>query len=364
MPCPVECIDPSLRSPPTPPWLDLRVDPSVLDGMTRVKDTHPTATTMVVHCAGAHDLSLGAGAAAFDPRSRSSLSIHIDDVSAATMYESELVAIWLALRLAKQLIDSSLTDISIFTPSQRAINDLRTPSAASTGQHLRRALWDYLLRLFDPSTTTTTPTVHIMWCPTNQGLKDHEKALDLAAKSSDPSFSTTISLPFSHAAAVTAVKRAKRSLTSCPPSETDLIRLRGFYDPKSTVKALSTLPRPLSTAIVQLRAGHSALNGHLHWCKRAASPNCELCGCPETVEHFLLICRRYNRPRSVLEADLKKLKAPLSLSTLLFNPSFFPLTATYIRQTWRFAYLRRPLPPHLPIIDSPPPSPPPLRLRP
>lgn len=90
-----------------------------------------------------------------------------------------------------------------------------------------------------------------------------------------------------------------------------MTRLRGLYDPKSTVKALSSLPRPLSTAIVQLRAGHSPLNAHLFWCKRSPSPNCDLCGCPETVDHFLLICQRYNRIRSTLSASfMKKLKTP------------------------------------------------------
>lgn len=354
MSCPIERLDPSLISPPTPSWLDLHVDSSVLTGMNRVKATPSNPNVIVVHGASTHDLYVGAGAAAFAPQYHSSLSVHIDHVSSVTSYEEDLVSIWLPARLAKHLLNPTSTDVFIFSSSQRAINSLRHPGAPSPGQHLWRALWGYLLRLIVPSTTVASwPKVHIVWCPDNQGLEGNERALHLADVASDPSFPTTIPLPFSYLAAMAAVKSARSQLTSSFRSEADLTTLRGYYNPKATVKALLSLPRPLSTAIVQLRAGHSALHGHLHWCKRADSPNCELCGCPGTVEHYMLICRWYNRPRSTLAEALKKIKASLSLSTLLYNPAFFPLTATYIQQTWRFAYLRRPLRPHLPIIDSP-----------
>ncbi|KAG0138926.1 hypothetical protein CROQUDRAFT_10665, partial [Cronartium quercuum f. sp. fusiforme G11] len=48
-----------------------------------------------------------------------------------------------------------------------------------------------------------------------------------------------------------------------------------------------------ASAIAQLRAGHSPLLTFLYRINAANSPNCRLCQQPETVEHYLLLCRRY-----------------------------------------------------------------------
>lgn len=370
--CPMECIDPSHLSPPCPQWLNICPDSDTHSRLAKTRQTDSTHPFLVVHCAGVHILTDGAGAAAYAPTSRSSISSLVHHASSTTSYKTELVALWLAARLAKSLLTPDITNIFLFSPNHCTITSLLNPSEPTSGQSLRRALWNYLLGLNDSAVSGATPTqTHIAWCPADKGLPETEKTRAIAEKAITPSDSpspsphprppSTFPLLFSARAAAAAVKRAKRQLmTLSSPSEAELTRLRGLYYPVNTVKALSALPRPLSTAIVQLRAGHSPLNAHLFWCKRSVSPDCELCGCPETVEHYLLICRRYNRPRSTLSSALKKLKSPLSLTSLLYTPPLCALTAAYIRQTWRFAYLRRPLPPHLPILDSPQPSPPPL----
>lgn len=346
---PVECIDPSLLSPPCPTWLSIRPDPASV----QPNDTSPSQTVLCLGI-GKHHSETGAGAAAYAPMSRKSMSLHIPHPSSSTQSEAELLAIWLAARLAKHLCTPHTTEVVIVSSSHSTVSSLQHPSKPSSGQHLRRALWHFLLGF---NSTDRTIKVRIVWQPSI----DCDTALSCAEKASSAAIPPTISFPIpaSALAVAAAIKRAKRRLTSSfSPSAADLTRLHGLYDPPATAKALSGLPRPLSTAIVQLRAGHSPLSGHLFWCKRAISPNCDLCGCPETVEHYLLICRRYNRPRASLATALKKTKQPLSLSSLLYNPATFPLTADYIRRTWRFSYLRRPLKPTLPIFDSPPPTPP------
>lgn len=297
----MERIDPLLLSPHRPHWLNLCTESEVLPCLTIARETLSNRNTLIIHCASIHHRSEGASTAAYAPLSHSSFSFAIDHAESSTPYEAEMVVLWLASRLAKSLQSPETTDIDLFSPSLQTVTTLLDPSRPTTGKTLRRALWDYLIRFNSTATPgASVPCLHVRWCPANQGLADSEKALDLAEKaltSPTPS-SSTIPLPFSVQAAKAEFKRAKRRLTmTSSPSETDLNHLmRGFYDPTTTIKALSALPRTLLTMIVQLRAGHSPLNAHLFWCKRAVSPDCELCGWPWTVEHYPLICRRYNQP--------------------------------------------------------------------
>lgn len=244
--CPMECIDPSLRSSPPPYWLNLCTESEALPCLEMAKKTPSTCNTLIVHCAGTHHQSEGAYAAAYAPLSRSSLSFSLDHAESSTSYEAEMVALWLAARLAKTLQSPATLDIHLFSPSLRAVTALLNPSKPTPGQALRRALWDYLTR-FNSTTTpeTAVPNLNVRWCPANHGLADSDKALELAEKASTsptPALST-ISLPSSVQAATAKVKRVKRQLTTTSsPFEADLTRLRGFFDPPTTIKALSALP--------------------------------------------------------------------------------------------------------------------------
>lgn len=134
--CPVERIEPPSLSFPCPPWLDLCIDPSALLGLLRVKDTPLNPSTIVVHATAVHFPSEGAGAEAFAPLPRSSLSHHIHDISSSTLPEAELVALLLAVRLAAHLLTPKSTDVHIFSSSQTAIASLHNPSKPTAGQHL------------------------------------------------------------------------------------------------------------------------------------------------------------------------------------------------------------------------------------
>ncbi|KAJ7750411.1 hypothetical protein DFH07DRAFT_746096, partial [Mycena maculata] len=82
----------------------------------------------------------------------------------------------------------------------------------------------------------------------------------------------------------------------------------------------------------QLRTGHVGLNALLHRIKVV-----DLClkwGVPETVPHYLLVCRRYVSQRSTLRSDLKPL-TPFTLSSLLSHKNI-GLTLNYVKNTDRF----------------------------
>ena len=79
-----------------------------------------------------------------------------------------------------------------------------------------------------------------------------------------------------------------------------------------------TKNRSVETAMTRLRLGHVGLNHHLNKFNMADSPLCETCREPETVEHFLLKCRRYSYQRTRLETALNRLKITNPrISTLL-----------------------------------------------
>lgn len=67
---------------------------------------------------------------------------------------------------------------------------------------------------------------------------------------------------------------------------------------------LATLPRPACSIMVQLRTGHIPLAKYLHRFGRSQTPNCRICQTPETIEHYLRSCRRYDCERTQLRKAL------------------------------------------------------------
>ena len=67
-----------------------------------------------------------------------------------------------------------------------------------------------------------------------------------------------------------------------------------------------------------LRMGHVGLNDYLHRFNMHASNLCQECRAPETIEHFLLYCQKYDLERGNLLQQLRKHNVfGLSVKTLL-----------------------------------------------
>ena len=60
--------------------------------------------------------------------------------------------------------------------------------------------------------------------------------------------------------------------------------------------------RRIETAITRMRLGHAGINQHLYRFELYDSPLCEICRTPETIEHFLLNCPKYDVFRRRLRA--------------------------------------------------------------
>ncbi|XP_045029840.1 uncharacterized protein LOC123472431 [Daphnia magna] len=75
--------------------------------------------------------------------------------------------------------------------------------------------------------------------------------------------------------------------------------------------------RPIQSALIRLRSGHSKLNGTISKWDMDTQPNCPH-GCTETenASHVLLQCPTYSTAREELKQTLEKLKYPMDVPTL------------------------------------------------
>ena len=80
--------------------------------------------------------------------------------------------------------------------------------------------------------------------------------------------------------------------------------------------------------LVQLRTGHCGLNYYLHRFGIKESPLCECGYGKETVEHFLIECRRYRDQRSELRKNVGTRK--MRVDSLLGDPEVVKHTVEYI----------------------------------
>nr|XP_053655865.1 uncharacterized protein LOC128704757 [Cherax quadricarinatus] len=85
--------------------------------------------------------------------------------------------------------------------------------------------------------------------------------------------------------------------------------------------------RSVDVALTRLRVGHSRLAVHLYRLRMTDSLYCPRCPLqPETVEHFLLWCRRYHSARTTLRPALRTLGVhTFTLPVLLNGKGFRPL---------------------------------------
>ncbi|KAJ7312314.1 hypothetical protein DFH08DRAFT_717822, partial [Mycena albidolilacea] len=88
--------------------------------------------------------------------------------------------------------------------------------------------------------------------------------------------------------------------------------------------------RSRCSVVLQMRTGQIGLNAYLHRFNLAPSSHCPLCAVPETVPHYLFLCRAFRRQcfELILELGTTRLTPRLLLgvkadhkSVLTFVPS-------------------------------------------
>ena len=89
--------------------------------------------------------------------------------------------------------------------------------------------------------------------------------------------------------------------------------------------------------LVQLRTGHCRLNHYLH---RFGLKNTSYCECgygKETVEHFLMECRKYKDQRKEMQKQLRRGLGAwgMRMERLLGDPKAIKHTMKYVQETGR-----------------------------
>jgi len=89
-----------------------------------------------------------------------------------------------------------------------------------------------------------------------------------------------------------------------------------------------------ASRLVSLRTGHCQLNSYLHRFNIIDTPLCDCeSGATETVEHYLLLCPRYDRERVKLARSVGV--TGMRVEKLLRRPEFISHTLEYVEETKR-----------------------------
>lgn len=304
-----------------PPWNTSATIPIKIDNLPKEQaksvildfiEDQPD-TTLVVYTDGSAHPEKGLGAAATTGNGETSKQVRLGNADVASNFECELVGIRLGLELAIEAREKATIDrLVIFSDSQAAIKRLTTPLVAKSGQYLTLTIQ----ALFEELSQTTE--ILIRWCPGHVGLAGNEMADKKAGEASALQENNALiqtSLTTTRTHALTPVKKWRGS-------------------PKTDF--------PLQAAFHQLRSNHVQLNAFLFKCRIITFPVCTTCDVAETVEHFLMSCRRFEGARKCLRKELRKEKIKtFSVTVLLNNPRAAQALINFLKLSARLPQLRK-----------------------
>lgn len=284
----------------------------------------------------------GVGAAAIAKTRCGSIRVRrafLGPLSKHTVFEGELGGATLGLDIIAS--EPRITSATILIDNQSSIISL-TKRRPQSAQHLVELFHSQLRKL---RRQRRTFRLHIAWVPGHSDVEGNE-LVDEEAKSAAQGNSTALPKP------LMALLRPPDSLAALKASRKKalakewLLRWRqsergkrsAKFDPtppgKQVLKIYKDLPRRACSIITQLRTGHIGLNSYLSRFRIVDSPFCSHCHVPETVDHFLFQCRRFNTQRHSLRKSLGK--APLTRRSLLGGRGHVRELLRYVHDTRRF----------------------------
>jgi len=260
------------------------------------------------------------------------------------VYAGELEAIHMAVTHVKDLTQM---ESHIFTDSQAAMKSLAKPKRQSGQAIIKRILDEIdMLYLVRPSYA-----LQLAWVPGYVGIERNERA-DQAAKSAATEKINPMILP-------TILKSARANeihqtiereqQNQWVNGKGTAAHLRNITKRNMTKRNLMKRTKPSSQIyrqlskrkhiawIARLRTGHCSLNSYLERFKITDDAICPGCGdAKETVQHFLLVCQKYERERDRMRKMVGV--GGMKMEKLLGDPRRIQYTIEFIESTGRFDF--------------------------
>jgi hypothetical protein len=231
-------------------------------------------------------------------------------------------------------LNSNSDDYRIFSDSQAAIKAINKPRKQS-GQAIIKAILDSIDRAVRERPRLR---ITVIWIPGHHEIDGNERA-DLEAKkaATDP----TLSQPYKHKPLKSAKRRGinanakdqwQRQWNESTKTATGLRRITKRKGVKTGAKLYNAISRRQTVAtLARLRTGHCGLKQHLYRLSIEDSPFCECKQGQETVEHYLLECRRYAKQRCTLRKEVGT--GGMRVDKLLGEPKNIRHTMEYVATT-------------------------------
>ena len=247
--------------------------------------------------------------------------------SHCNIFEAEAHAIHTALKaIAKE--NSTQLNISVFTDSKSVLQALKLvtktiPVITETQQLLIQLQRKHLVSLF--------------WIPGHRGIAGNEVADNEAKYAANDKLLTITKTPimWPHIKPRISTLMFEQWNNEWISETTTSSTTKLFFPSIQSANVLRTIHT--THQLIQLMSGHSKLNCYLHKIKVKESDTCENCDKPETVEHFLYNCDKFQQQRYTLKnfciQHLKTWPPPLHL--LVSDTITLKALKTYVTTTKR-----------------------------
>ena len=257
-----------------------------------------------------------------------------------SILSAELLAIYQALLKVEQYRSPAWV---ICTDSLVALQLICSPT--ETCVSLVYCIRRLLLRL------NANRRVYLQWVKAHAGIAGNERADAVAKLGHSLDRSALFSLPCSDALVLLRCLFGRvwdsHWLSSLVDSGKGL-HLASVRDGLSPVPWVGGHSRRVAVVITRLRLGHVGVASYLFRFGMADSPLCLPCGVEDTIEHFLLVCGRYQPERQVLLTAIRALGVSATSVRVLLGGGTYPrrvqtsimkLTAAFLTATGRLSSL-------------------------
>ena len=211
-----------------------------------------------------------------------------------TIMGAEMLAISKALEwtaLNQELLEKK--EIAILSDSKSSLEALKSLSTSKYAEQ------ENLIYRLAEIIAENGSVVALQWVPSHINLAGNDAADEMANEAHN--FRALTPCPLSIEEGKRKVKKAAAQAWQAEYDTQKDNLLMG--DIKSTIGYwpwTTHKNRAAETALARLRISHVELNSYMHRFNQADSPLCQTCKIPETVDHYLLACRRYSKHRRKL----------------------------------------------------------------